>query len=472
MAKSPHDPHNMLADEIERSPSQSEGEVLDTEVKTNDAVFGNITDDGPNYRNVGWLGTAALMMKTQIGLGVLSIPSVFDTVGLIPGVILLLVIGTITTWSAYMIGVFKLRHRQVYGIDDAGGLVFGRVGREVFGISFTLLLTFAAAAAMIGISVALNALSTHGACTAVFVVVAAVFGFAFSSIQTLGRISALAWIGVTSIVIAVFTVTVAVGVRGEPAPPTKSFEGPLESNYKLFKNPSFTDALGAITTLIFAYAGTPTFFSIASEMKDPKHYTKALMVCQSGITLAYIVVGVVVYYYCGSYVASPALGSAGPLIKKVAYGIALPGLLVTDLLLLHIAAKSIFVRILRNSRHLASNTVKHWVVWLGSTFAIAVVAYIIASAIPIFGQLIALIGALLGPILCFYPPGFMWMYDNWKRYDGQKQSRWYSGVTASVFVIVTGTFLIVAGTYSAIYTIVNTPGSSQVWSCADNSNST
>lgn len=52
MAKSPHDPHNMLADEIERSPSQSEGEVLDTEVKTNDAVFGNITDDGPNYRNV------------------------------------------------------------------------------------------------------------------------------------------------------------------------------------------------------------------------------------------------------------------------------------------------------------------------------------------------------------------------------------------------------------------------------------
>lgn len=139
----------------------------------------------------------------------------------------------------------------------------------------------------------------------------------------------------------VFTVTVAVGVRGEPAPPTKSFEGPLESNYKLFKNPSFTDALGAITTLIFAYAGTPTFFSIASEMKDPKHYTKALMVCQSGITLAYIVVGVVVYYYCGSYVASPALGSAGPLIKKVAYGIALPGLLVTDLLLLHVSLSTI-----------------------------------------------------------------------------------------------------------------------------------
>jgi hypothetical protein len=55
---------------------------------------------------------------------------------------------------------------------------------------------------MIGISVALNALSNHGVCTAVFVAVAAIFGFLFGSIQTLGRISALAWIGVTSIVIA------------------------------------------------------------------------------------------------------------------------------------------------------------------------------------------------------------------------------------------------------------------------------
>ena len=58
------------------------------------------------------------MVKTQIGLGVLSIPAVLDTVGMVPGVILLLVIAIITTWSDYMIGVFKLNHRGVYGIDE------------------------------------------------------------------------------------------------------------------------------------------------------------------------------------------------------------------------------------------------------------------------------------------------------------------------------------------------------------------
>lgn len=55
---------------------------------------------------------------------------------------------------------------------------------------------------MIGISIALNALSTHAACTAIFVGVTAIVTFVFSSIQTLGRISALAWIGVSSIVVA------------------------------------------------------------------------------------------------------------------------------------------------------------------------------------------------------------------------------------------------------------------------------
>lgn len=78
------------------------------------------------------------MMKTQIGLGVLSIPAVFDKVGVVPGVILLFVVAGIATWTSYMVGIFKLNHREVYGMDDAGGLMFGRVGREVFGLAFSL----------------------------------------------------------------------------------------------------------------------------------------------------------------------------------------------------------------------------------------------------------------------------------------------------------------------------------------------
>lgn len=55
---------------------------------------------------------------------------------------------------------------------------------------------------MLGISIALNSLSTHSICTAGFVAIAACIGLGFASIQTLGRITWLAWIGVFGIMTA------------------------------------------------------------------------------------------------------------------------------------------------------------------------------------------------------------------------------------------------------------------------------
>lgn len=77
-------------------------------------------------------------MKSQIGLGVLSIPSAFDALGIIPGIICLLIVAALTSWSDYVIGMFKLRHREIWGIDDAAGLMFGRVGQEFLGVAFVL----------------------------------------------------------------------------------------------------------------------------------------------------------------------------------------------------------------------------------------------------------------------------------------------------------------------------------------------
>lgn len=74
----------------------------------------------------------------MIGLGVLSIPAAFDVLGMIPGIICMLAIATIITWSDYMVGAFKLRHRAVYGIDDACGLMFGSLGRHFFAAAFCL----------------------------------------------------------------------------------------------------------------------------------------------------------------------------------------------------------------------------------------------------------------------------------------------------------------------------------------------
>jgi len=151
---------------------------------------------------VGWVASIVLLLKSQIGLGVLSVPAAFNTLGMAPGIIILLVVAAGTTWTGYVIGTFKLNHPSVYGIDDAGGIMFGPIGRECLATAFCLYWLFVSGSAMLGVSIGLNAVSTHGTCTAVFVAVAAAIGLAFASVRTLGRMSWLAWIGTVCVLVS------------------------------------------------------------------------------------------------------------------------------------------------------------------------------------------------------------------------------------------------------------------------------
>jgi hypothetical protein len=158
-----------------------------------------------------------IMIKTMMGLGVLSIPAVFDVLGLIPGIICLIAIALITTWSSVQIQHFKINHPSIYGVDDAGHMMVGRIGREILYAAFivgkltahadmieadSLAWIMVAGSGMISTSIALNAVSAHGTCSAVFTAVAAISTFILASIRTLNKISWLAWIGTASILIA------------------------------------------------------------------------------------------------------------------------------------------------------------------------------------------------------------------------------------------------------------------------------
>lgn len=129
--------------------------------------------------------------------------------------------------------------------------------------------------------------------------------------------------------------TIGVGVQDRPdAAPTNQV---WKSDYKIVGNPTFVQAINAISQFLMAYGGIPAYFPIAAEMRDPRHYKRSLFVCHGFITAMYIMAGCVIYYYCGSYVSSPALGSAGRTVKKVSYGLALPGLLATTVLCIHVS---------------------------------------------------------------------------------------------------------------------------------------
>ncbi len=108
-------------------------------------------------------------------------------------------------------------------------MVVGGGGRGADLIAVALAdMAFNAASAYLSISIALNAMSLHATCTQVFVVVALVVCSCLASIQTLDRVSYIGWIGLVSIVGAVLTLAVSVGVEDRPAAAPAT--GPWDKN--------------------------------------------------------------------------------------------------------------------------------------------------------------------------------------------------------------------------------------------------
>lgn len=327
-------------------------------------------------------------------------------------------------------------------------------------------MVFIASAGIVGIATALNAVSLHGACTAVFVAVAAIMGFILMSICTLDRISWLSWVGVVSILAAIFTMVIAVGLQDRPASAPQ--EGPWDKDFQLFKAPTFAKAMNAVSSVILASAATPAFLSFRAEMRHPQHYSRCMFVAMGVTTAMLIIVGCVLYTYCGQYVGVPAPSSAGPLMKRICYGIAIPGLLMTLCIYGHLSAKYVFVRINRGTVHLASNTSRHWISWFSCTVAVTIVAYLLASAIPIFGSIVSFVGALFAPIVAIVPMGYVWLFDNWRGEARRKLSIQLQAIWA-VFVFLAGAFITVGGTYGAIVDLISLGSEGKPWSCADNS---
>lgn len=242
---------------------------------------------------------------------------------------------------------------------------------------------------------------------------------------------------------------IAVTLRDRPAAAPQT--GDYELGYYVIAYPTFAAGMVASCTIFVSSAGTSAFLPVISEMRNPRDYRKALYTCMAIVTAAYLSFSLVVYRWCGQWVASPSLGSAGQTVKMVAYGIGLVGLIVSACLYLHVAAKYIFVRILRDSKHLQSNTIVHWGTWLSCTFGLAAISFILAEAIPVFNYLLALTGSICFAPLAIMLPGWLWLYDHpeYRRGSAGKQALYWFHAA----FIPLGAFFLVGGTYGVILEI-------------------
>ncbi|RMJ25346.1 hypothetical protein PHISP_03788 [Aspergillus sp. HF37] len=182
-------------------------------------------------------------------------------------------------------------------------------------------------------------------------------------------------------------------------------------------NVPFFSAFQSTMNIVFSYAGHVSFFGFISEMREPKDYPKTLYTLQFTDTSLYLTAAVVIYYYGGDSVTSPALGSTSPLVAKIAYGIAIPTkIVIAGIIYCQVAGKYIYVRIFRGTDNMHKRTFKSIGTWVGLVTTLWILAWIIASAVPVFNNLLSLIVALFASWFTFGLNGFFWLFLFWGRW--------------------------------------------------------
>lgn len=343
--------------------------------------------------------------------------------------------------TSVIAGRSRNKHPQCHSIVDLTRLFYGNIAAEIISFLFVIGYILCVASAILGISVGLNALSEHGACSTYFTLVGTILTIMFSSIRTWKSMTwplAFAFICVMAAVLAVI-----IGASRLKRPAAAPQEGPYELGFVAIAYPNFAAGISAANAIFVSSTGCPGTIPVISEMKRPKDFTKVTVTVACIVTVLYLCLTMTMYSYTGAWVASPSLGSAGPLVKKIAYGLALPSLIVSAGLFNHITAKYIFVRMFRNSVHLQSNSVTHWSSWIGLNVASGFVAFVFAGAVPVFNYLLALLACLCFAPMSIIMPALFWMADNKEYRTGTSKQKW--SYFAHVLILILGTFMCVGG---------------------------
>ncbi|KAI7166726.1 hypothetical protein KC343_g14012, partial [Hortaea werneckii] len=256
-----------------RNASHAEGTVLETPPQ-----------DEVHYATMSWWHTAL------VSLGILSLPSALATLGYIPGILLILVLGLLSWYTGHIIYQLKMQHfASMHSYADIFDLLWpGGPGRW-FGEVATNLIT---------------------------------------STEPLTNLAISSKTACLSILLATFTALISIALT-TPHPLPTSYPIPPPH----LPQTTLPQRTLSLSSLILAYNGQIAYPSLLTEMHSPRRdFPRSLRYLILTTTALYILTATLIYHYAGTSVTSPALGSAPPLGRKLAYGFAIPTIVVAGVI--------------------------------------------------------------------------------------------------------------------------------------------
>jgi len=436
-------------------------------------------ENGVEYQSMAWWQAGMVMVAETISLGILSLPQAMSTVGVVPGLILLFYFGIFASYSGLVIGQFKLQHPHVHSMGCAGDVLFGKWGGIIIGWGQFLFYIFVMGSHILTFAICMNTITGHGACTIVWMLIGAILSLVCTLPRTLAHLSYYSVVSFLSIIGAVMVTMIAVGIS-KPALQAARLAGgeDVTLTFRLWPHADVTFIQGflAVSNIVFAYAGHPAFFTFISELRNPRDFPKALAFLQISDISMYVIAAMVIYYYAGDGVASPALNSASPLIAKVAWGIAIPTIVVAGVVNGHVGVKYLYVRCLRDREDdlMHQKSWKSWGIWIGMGTTSWLAAWLIAEVVPVFNDMLGITSALFASWFTFGLSGMFWFEMNFTRGEGWYQLRpnegWSWKKTAllpvNLMLIAMAATLCVVGLYASISSMKEHGASKKPFSCA------
>uniref|UniRef100_A0A8H7K0Z2 Amino acid transporter transmembrane domain-containing protein n=1 Tax=Bionectria ochroleuca TaxID=29856 RepID=A0A8H7K0Z2_BIOOC len=350
-----------------------------------------------HFHRLGWKRMTIILIVQSIALGSLSIPKAFAILGMVPGVITCVCMGFVAIYAAFIVGLVKLKYPHVAHYVDAGQLLMGRFGERVFTFAFVILLVLVVGSHCLTGTIAFIKITGSSICSLTFGVVSAIILLLCAVPPSFTELAILGYIDFASILVAIGITIISTSIQDPPADaiPWSAWASP---------DLTFTEALVAISNIVFAYAFAGAQFSFMSEMHTPKDYTKSILALGSTQVLIYTITGAVIYSFVGQTVQSPALLSTSPLISKIAFGCALPVIFISGANNTTVVCRFLHGRIYKDTVVQYVNTTKGWVTWIITITGITILSWVVAEAIPFFSELLGLCAALFVSGFSFWIP--------------------------------------------------------------------
>jgi hypothetical protein len=194
-------------------------------------------------------------------------------------------------------------------------------------------------------------------------------------------------------------------------------------------------------------------FHSKDDMHTPSDYVKTLWWLGGSQIFIYTLTGSLIYLFVGQSVQSPALLSAGPLLSRIVFGIALPVIFISGSINTTVVCRYIHGKVFANSSTRYINSPKGWATWLCLVFTVTLLAWIIAEAIPIFSDILSISSSLFVSGLSYYIPPVLWFVL-------LKKGHWYEkhnlkAAMCNLVVFGIGVIILGCGTYASVAELVS-----------------